>query len=137
MLRFVLLVVGVDPQQWNGCRCTISARRSPPPPSSHPSTPGQSNADFVASLYQNGLGRTAEAAGATLWTGQLDSGAMTRGDTVIAFASLSEGSEWLGLLVDQEATLRQQRRFEARTRTAKLRQAATVRLADNGGAVRA
>jgi DNA replication protein DnaC len=37
-----------------------------------------------------------------------------------------EHAEWLGLLVDQEATLRQQKRFEARTRTAKLRQAATV-----------
>ena len=37
-----------------------------------------------------------------------------------------EHAEWLGLLVDQEATLRQQKRFEARTRTAKLRQSATV-----------
>jgi DNA replication protein DnaC len=37
-----------------------------------------------------------------------------------------EHAEWLGLLVDQEVTLRQQRRFEARARTAKLRQAATV-----------
>ena len=37
-----------------------------------------------------------------------------------------EHAEWLGLLVDQEATLRQQKRFEARTRTAKLRQAATA-----------
>src|SRR5271165_69203 len=37
-----------------------------------------------------------------------------------------EHAEWLGLLVDQEVTLRQQKRFEARTRTAKLRQAATV-----------
>ncbi len=30
-------------------------------------------------------------------------------------------AEWLGLLLEQEATLRQQKRFEARTRTAKLR----------------
>jgi DNA replication protein DnaC len=37
-----------------------------------------------------------------------------------------EHAEWLGLLVDQEITLRQQKRFEARTRTARLRQAATV-----------
>jgi DNA replication protein DnaC len=37
-----------------------------------------------------------------------------------------EHAEWLGLLVDQEVTLRQQKRFEARTRTAKLRQAATA-----------
>ena len=39
-----------------------------------------------------------------------------------------EHAEWLGLLVDQEVTLRQQKRFEARTRTAKLRQAATAGL---------
>ena len=37
-----------------------------------------------------------------------------------------EHAEWLGLLVEQEATLRQQRRFEARSRTAKLRQAARI-----------
>ena len=37
-----------------------------------------------------------------------------------------EHAEWLGLLVDHEVTLRQQKRFEARTRTAKLRQAATA-----------
>jgi DNA replication protein DnaC len=35
-------------------------------------------------------------------------------------------AEWLGLLVDQEVTLRQQKRFEARARTAKLRHAASV-----------
>ena len=37
-----------------------------------------------------------------------------------------EHAEWLGLLVEQEATLRQQRRFAARARTAKLRHAATI-----------
>ena len=37
-----------------------------------------------------------------------------------------EHAEWLGLLVEREATLRQQKRFEARARTAKLRHAATV-----------
>jgi len=37
-----------------------------------------------------------------------------------------EHAEWLGLLVEQEATLRQQKRFEARARTAKLRHAATI-----------
>jgi DNA replication protein DnaC len=35
-------------------------------------------------------------------------------------------AEWLGLLVEQEATLRQQKRFEARARTARLRHAAVV-----------
>ena len=37
-----------------------------------------------------------------------------------------EHAEWLGLLVEQEATLRQQKRFAARARAAKLRHAATV-----------
>ena len=37
-----------------------------------------------------------------------------------------EHAEWLGLLVEQEVTLRQQKRFEARARTAKLRHAATI-----------
>ena len=37
-----------------------------------------------------------------------------------------EHAEWLGLLVDQEVTFRRQKRFEARTRTARLRQAATA-----------
>ena len=37
-----------------------------------------------------------------------------------------EHAEWLGLLVEQDATLRQQKRFESRARTAKLRHAATV-----------
>jgi DNA replication protein DnaC len=37
-----------------------------------------------------------------------------------------EHAEWLGLLVEQEATLRQQRRFASRARTAKLRQAAKI-----------
>ena len=41
-----------------------------------------------------------------------------------------EHAEWLGLLVEQEATLRQQGRFEARSRTAKLRQ--TARIEDVG-----
>lgn len=37
-----------------------------------------------------------------------------------------EHAEWLGLLVEQEATLRQQKRFAARARAAKLRHAATI-----------
>lgn len=35
-------------------------------------------------------------------------------------------AEWLGLLLEQEATLRRQKRFEARARTAKLRHPASV-----------
>jgi DNA replication protein DnaC len=35
-------------------------------------------------------------------------------------------AEWLGLLLDQEATLRRQKRFESRARAAKLRQSASI-----------
>ncbi len=35
-------------------------------------------------------------------------------------------AEWLGILLEQEITLRQQKRFEARARTAKLRHPAAV-----------
>lgn len=45
-------------------------------------------------------------------------------------SSALDHAEWLGLLVDQEVTLRQQKRFEARARTAKLRHAASVEDAD-------
>ena len=44
-----------------------------------------------------------------------------------------EHGEWLGLLVEREATLRQQKRFEARARAAKLRHAATVEDVDFRG----
>ena len=37
-----------------------------------------------------------------------------------------EHAEWLGLLLDQEATLRRQKRFESRARAAKLRQSASI-----------
>jgi DNA replication protein DnaC len=37
-----------------------------------------------------------------------------------------EHAEWLALLLDQEATLRRQKRFESRARAAKLRQSASI-----------
>ena len=37
-----------------------------------------------------------------------------------------EHAEWLGLLLEHEATLRRQKRFEIRARTARLRQTASV-----------
>ena len=37
-----------------------------------------------------------------------------------------EHAEWLGLLLEHEATLRRQKRFEARARTARLRHNASV-----------
>ena len=55
----------------------------------------QSNAAFVASLYEGGLGRAPEPQGAAFWTGKLDSGAMTRGSVVIGIATSQEGSQHL------------------------------------------
>src|SRR5260370_18589826 len=41
-------------------------------------------------------------------------------------ARAHEHAEWLGLLLEHEATLRRQKRFEARSRTARLRHNASV-----------
>ena len=54
---------------------------------------------------------------------------MVKGFRDLAANTESRGldhAEWLGLLLEQEVTLRRQKRFEARTRTAKLRQAASM-----------
>jgi hypothetical protein len=56
---------------------------------------GQSNADFVTSLYQGGLGRQPEAAGATFWTSQLNNGTMTQGGVAIGIATSTEGQHHL------------------------------------------
>lgn len=45
-------------------------------------------------------------------------------------ASRLEHAEWLALLLEQEKTLRQQKRFESRTRAARLRHAASVKDVD-------
>jgi DNA replication protein DnaC len=45
-------------------------------------------------------------------------------------ASSLDHAEWLGLLLDQEVTLRRQKRFESRARAAKLRQSASIEDAD-------
>jgi uncharacterized delta-60 repeat protein len=49
------------------------------------------NEAFVQLVYQNVLGREPDGAGLVHWTGQLDSGAMTRGEVMLAF---SEGDEF-------------------------------------------
>jgi len=41
-------------------------------------------------------------------------------------AASLDHAEWLALLLEQEATLRQQKKFESRARAAKLRQTASV-----------
>jgi hypothetical protein len=51
---------------------------------------GQGNAVYVAGLYQAGLGRAADPDGAAFWTGQLDGGAATRGDVLLAIATSGE-----------------------------------------------
>ena len=49
-----------------------------------------SNSAFVASLYQNVLHRTADAAGAAAWVKVLDSGTASRGDVALGFANSAE-----------------------------------------------
>ncbi len=54
------------------------------------------NGQFVQLVYNNVLGRPADAAGLAHWTGQLDSGALTRGDVMVGF---SNGTEFRGILL--------------------------------------
>ncbi len=53
-----------------------------------------SNRQFVRLVYQNVLGREPEPAGRDLWTYQLNSGAMTRGEVMLGF---SESAEYVRL----------------------------------------
>lgn len=48
------------------------------------------NAEFVALVYRNVLGREPDSAGLTFWTGQLDSGATTRGGMMVGFSESAE-----------------------------------------------
>lgn len=48
------------------------------------------NGQFVDRVYQNILGRAPDNDGRNFWTGQLDSGAMTRGQVMLAFSDSSE-----------------------------------------------
>jgi len=54
-----------------------------------------SNREFVTLVYSNVLGRAPDSAGLDHWAGQLDSGAMTRGQVMLAF---SEGPEYRALI---------------------------------------
>lgn len=53
------------------------------------------NSQFVDRVYQNVLGRPADATGLAHWKGQLDSGALTRGQVMLAF---SESAEYRALI---------------------------------------
>jgi hypothetical protein len=48
------------------------------------------NPQFVTLVYQNVLGRAPDAAGLAFWTGQLASGAMTRGQVMLGFSESAE-----------------------------------------------
>lgn len=49
-----------------------------------------SNGAFVDALYANTLHRTPDASGAALWTGALDSGAVSRSGAVVGFSESQE-----------------------------------------------
>ncbi|MEM9148616.1 MAG: DUF4214 domain-containing protein [Pseudomonadota bacterium] len=55
--------------------------------------PALANADYVAGLYEDGLQRTADEAGAAFWSGLLDDGAIDRSDLALAFALSNEASD--------------------------------------------
>lgn len=51
---------------------------------------GTTNIEFVELLYQNVLGRVAEAAGLASWTSKLDAGVLTRADVTLGIAQSRE-----------------------------------------------
>ena len=53
------------------------------------------NAAFVTLVYNNVLGRGPDPSGLAFWTGQLDSGAMNRGQVMLGF---SESAEYRGVI---------------------------------------
>jgi hypothetical protein len=53
------------------------------------------NSEFVTLVYNNVLGRAPDPGGLAFWTGQLDSGARTRGDVMLGF---SESPEFKGTI---------------------------------------
>ncbi len=66
---------------------------------------GVSNEAFVARLYASGLGRAGSAAEVQWWTERLDSGAATRGDTLIGFADSAEMVALVGVMSTSIETL--------------------------------
>ena len=54
-----------------------------------------SNADFVSQIFVNGLGRQPTAAEAAYWTGELNSGAVSKADLVAAMAQSPDHLETL------------------------------------------
>jgi hypothetical protein len=59
---------------------------------------GMSNLQFVSSLYQTALGRTANAEEASWWANALSNGSIDRGDVLAGFANSQEKIELMGVL---------------------------------------
>jgi len=53
---------------------------------------GQSNAAFVASLYEDGLGRAPDPSGAAFWTGLLNSGQASQAGVLLGIATSGEAN---------------------------------------------
>ncbi len=51
------------------------------------------NASFVAAIYQNVLGRAGEPGGVAYWVGQLDTGALTRDNIILAVLGGAQGAD--------------------------------------------
>lgn len=64
------------------------------------------NADFIAQIYQNVLGREGEAEGVAYWLGQLDSSVLTRGEVVLNIANADEFKQHLLARFDDAPLLR-------------------------------
>jgi SpoIID/LytB domain protein len=71
----------------------------------------QSNADFVAAMYQQMLGRAPDPAGRDYWVGRLDAGTISRAGFILTVSGMSEfRSNWLVPALVQETYLAMLRR---------------------------
>lgn len=66
---------------------------------------GMSNQQFISSLYETALGRTASAGEVSSWVLALDNAVMDRGDIVAGFANSQEKIDLMGVLTTTIETL--------------------------------
>jgi hypothetical protein len=66
---------------------------------------GMDDAHFIDALYQSALQRHAEGGEAQWWVGQLASGALNRGDVLLAFANSAEKIALIGNISTSIETL--------------------------------
>ncbi|MEO3389059.1 DUF4214 domain-containing protein [Mesorhizobium sp. CAU 1741] len=64
-----------------------------------------SDEEFVAEIYENVLGRSAEGAGTDYWLGELDSGRQDRADVLLGFSESAENVELVGQVIDDGYTV--------------------------------